>query len=68
LPENIKVISQGTIIAKSLQDYLNRHPEIETRCSKQGQLHFFTTDSTTDFDKHSEIFFGKKVNSIHVDL
>ncbi len=68
LPGNINVISQGNIVAKSLQDYLNRHPEIETKCSKNGSLEFYTTDSTEDFDKHSEIFFGQKVNSEHIDL
>ena len=65
---NIKVISQGAIVAKSLQDYLKRHPEMERRCSKNGQLAFFTTDSAVDFDKHSEIFFGGKVSSVHTDL
>ena len=68
LSKNIKVISQGNIVAKSLVDYLQRHPEIEAKCSKNGTLAFFTTDSTNDFDKHSEIFFGEKVNSAHVDL
>lgn len=68
LPENIKVISQGPIVAKSLADYLERHPEIEAKCSKTNRTQFFTTDSTKDFDKHSEIFFGKKVSSVHVDL
>jgi glutamate racemase len=68
LPKNIKVISQGNIVAKSLADYLQRHAEIEVKCSKNSTLEFFTTDSTEDFDKHSETFFGEKVNSIHVDL
>jgi len=68
LAENIKVISQGNIVAKSLADYLQRHPEIEMKCSKNGTLEFYTTDSTEDFDKHSEIFFGEKVNSSHIDL
>jgi glutamate racemase len=68
LPERIKVISQGMIVAKSLQDYLYRHPEIERKCSKNGHLQFYTTDSASDFDKHSEIFFGEKVHSKHVDL
>ncbi|MEO6838109.1 MAG: glutamate racemase [Ginsengibacter sp.] len=68
LPENTKIISQGPIVAKSLGDYLIRHPEIETRCSKNGNLDFFTTDSTKDFDRHSEVFFGEKVNSRRVDI
>ncbi|MDQ2720285.1 MAG: glutamate racemase [Bacteroidota bacterium] len=68
LPKKIRIISQGTIIAKSFEDYLLRHPEIEKKCSKNSHLQFFTTDSTQDFDKHSITFFGKKVNSVHVDL
>jgi len=75
LPENIKVVSQGPIVAESLADYLARHPDLESLCSKptyrtgrQNNSQFFTTDSPGDFDKHSEIFFGEKVASIHVDL
>ena len=67
-PVNLQVVSQGEIVAKSLQDYLYRHPEIEEKCSKAGQIEFFTTDSVKDFDKHSANFFGKEVHSVHVDL
>jgi glutamate racemase len=68
LPANIKAISQGPIVAKSLEDYLRRHPEIDDKCSKNSNLQFFTTDSPVDFDKHSEIFFGEKVHSRQVNL
>ncbi len=68
LPKKIQLISQGEIISKSLEDYLFRHKDIEEKCSKNGQLEFFTTDSTKDFDRHSAIFFGKPVSSKHVDL
>ena len=68
LPANITIVSQGRIVAESLQDYLSRHLEIQIQCSKTGNLQFFTTDSTEDFDKHSEIFFNEKVHSKHIDL
>jgi len=68
LPKTVQLISQGPIVAASLENYLLRHPEIEENCSKNGQLQFFTTDSTKDFDKHSGVFFGEKVSSIHVNL
>ena len=68
IPESVQLMSQGEIVAASLDDYLHRHPEIEERCSKNGQVQFFTTDSVKDFDKHSAIFFGKPVESSHVDL
>lgn len=68
IPNGVSIISQGEIIAKSLKDYLERHPEIEAQCSKNGQLSFFTTDDTRDFDNHSSIFFGKAVQSKHLIL
>jgi glutamate racemase len=68
IPSGIQLISQGEIVAASLENYLFRHPEIEEKCSKSGQIEFYTTDSVKDFDKHSAIFFGKPVASNHVDL
>lgn len=67
-PTGISVLSQGEIVADSLSDYLQRHPEIETVCSKGGQRTFYTTDSTDDFDQHATIFFGEKVQSKHLQL
>lgn len=68
LPDGIKIISQGEIVAKSLQDYLSQHKKIAEKCSKTGTMQFFTTDSIHDFDKHSEVFFGEKINSVHAVL
>src|SRR5699024_4607696 len=33
LDDDVSVLSQGPIVAASLQDYLQRHPEIKERCS-----------------------------------
>jgi glutamate racemase len=53
----IKVVAQGDIVAKSLVDYLHRHPEMETRLSKNGTNQFFTTtDDTADFDRNAETY------------
>lgn len=68
MPVGVKLISQGEIVAESLAGYLQRHPEMESRCSKNGQRTFYTTDSTEDFDNHAAIFYGKPVSSIHIDL
>ena len=68
MPVGVKLISQGEIVADSLSNYLQRHPEIENKCSKNGKRIFYTTDSTEDFDTHAEIFFGENVQSRHVDL
>jgi glutamate racemase len=68
LPKNVKLVSQGEIVAESLKDYLLRHPEIETEISREGKRVFYTTDSTEDFNNKATIFFGKRVEAKHVDL
>lgn len=68
VPQNVKLLSQGTIVAKSLRDYLHRHPEIEASCSKGGSRHFYTTDLPDTFDKAAAIFFGQSTHSLHLAL
>lgn len=68
LPERVQLISQGEIVAQSLEDYLKRHPEIESRITKNAQRHFYTTDSIDDFGHHATTFFGQKVEATHLDL
>jgi len=67
-PADIKILSQGEIVADSLTDYLMRHSEIESKISKHGQKHFFTTDSTEDFDRHAAHFYQADIKSTHIDL
>ncbi|GAA4342422.1 glutamate racemase [Flaviaesturariibacter amylovorans] len=68
LPEGVQVLGQGEIVAESLADYLQRHPEIEARLSKEQARTFFTTDAAADFDNKASIFFGESVSAQHVDL
>ena len=67
-PAGMTILSQGEIVAPSLASYLEKHPEIANQCSKNGQRSFYTTDSVTDFDNQAIIFFGRAVQSKHVDL
>ena len=57
------MVSQDDIVAESQADYLQRHPEMEQRLGKTGSRSFYTTDSTEDFDKHAETFFGQPITS-----
>jgi glutamate racemase len=68
LPSSIQLIAQGEIVASSLADYLKRHPEMDDRCSKDGQQTFFTTDSTEDFDRQAGIFYGQFLQSKSIHL
>jgi glutamate racemase len=68
LPKNVKLVSQGEIVAESLKDYLHRHPEIESKISKEEKRTFYTTDSKEDFNNKATIFFGESVEARHLDL
>jgi glutamate racemase len=68
LPKNVRLVSQGEIVAESLKDYLHRHPEIETKISEKGKRLFYTTDSADDFNNKATIFFGQRVEAEHLDL
>lgn len=63
-PQGITVVAQGEYIARSLQDYLRRHPEMEQRCTKQGQCRFLTTESKEKFEESASIFLQ---SNLHVE-
>lgn len=69
LPANVNVVAQGNIVATSLVDYLQRHPQMEQRLSQTGDRRFYTTiDDTPEFDHHASQFFGNEVKSEFVDV
>jgi glutamate racemase len=68
LPSHIKVISQGTIVAESLDDYLRRHPEIENQLGKNHKRSFFTTDTSEMFNDLAELFYGENIFSEHAEM
>jgi glutamate racemase len=59
-PSHIQIISQGEYVAASLDDYLMRHPEINDRCSKNGQCRFLTTESESKFQESASIFLQEE--------
>ncbi len=69
LPAHIQIISQGDIVANSLESYLERHPEIDINLTKNSQHSFYTTtDDTLDFDYYAELFFSGKVKSSFAEI
>ena len=68
LPDDVKVICQGPIVADSLADYLKRHPEIERRLSTTASVTYLTTEHTEKFDSLASVFIGKPVISHTITL
>ena len=68
LPGNVQVLTQDNLVAERLKDYLIRHPEIDSLCSKGGSCEYYTTESTTDFDTKAVLFLDTPVASRHLQL
>lgn len=68
VPENVQIVAQGEYVAKSLQDYLQRHPDMELRCTKHGTVRYLTTENPEKFKENAQIFIHEEVNVEHVDL
>jgi glutamate racemase len=68
LQPNIKVVSQGELVAKSLNNYLERHPEMEKKCSKNHTVEYFTTESVDKFSNSASVFLNEKIEAKHIDL
>lgn len=68
MPERVKIVPQGRLVAESLADYLDRHPEMAELCSKEGHTEFLTTEATDKFDRLASIFLDSEVNSTRITL
>ncbi len=63
--KNVRVLHPGEIVAKSLQDYLVRHPEIEHLLGKKAQRFFSTTDDPKKFKIFGSEFLGQSLGEVH---
>lgn len=67
-PPSIQILQQGSLVAKSLGNYLGRHPEIDQRIDKQGGIRFYTTENQESFNEKGQLFFGREVDSEQLTL
>lgn len=68
VPSHINLVSQGEIVARSLTDYLERHPEMEERISKGSGRSFCTTDDPVEFGKQAQVILGRELQASGVHL
>jgi len=62
--KNCRVLNGPDIVAEKLADYLHRHPEIEERLPKGGEVAYCTTDDTGIFRSLGEQFLGRKIERV----
>lgn len=65
-PNNVTILSQGELVANKLKDYLERHSEVEEKCTKNGISAFYTTDDVNNFEANASIFYEKKITASHI--
>lgn len=68
LPPRVRIVSQGELVANSLVDYLQRHPEIDERISKGGTCRFYTSESHEKFADFGELFLKEPIVVEHIVL
>jgi len=68
VPPGVNIVAQGEYVARSLEDYLHRHPDIDANCSRGGTAQFFTTESPERFKECAAMFLHEDVNVQHIDL
>lgn len=68
-PAGVRLVEQGEYVAKSLVDYLRRHPEMDAQCSKGGMTQFLTTENASKFSEAAAIFMHQpNLRAEEIDL
>lgn len=63
---DITILSQGPMVARSLSDYLHRHPEMECRLTRHASTEYFTTGSLQSFEHLATLHMGAEAGgSLH---
>lgn len=64
----VRIIPQGEYVAESLKNYFVRHPEMESRCTKGGNVEYLTTENPDKFRESAQIFLHEHVDVKNITL
>jgi len=59
--EDISVVSQDDIIPKKLEEYLIRHPQIDSLIGRGGGMRYYLSDVTESYQNASMRIWGKEI-------
>ncbi len=63
VPPHVQLLPQGDYVARSLQEYFKRHPEMEQRLTKGGHTRYLTTEEPDSFSEAAALFLGRPVEA-----
>lgn len=67
-PPGIRLVPQGEYVAPSLARYMERHPDMKARCTRQGTCRYLTTESAALFRKSASVFLGYDIEASQIAL
>lgn len=67
-PPGIRLVPQGEYVAPSLARYMERHPDMEARCTRQGTCRYLTTESAALFRKSASVFLEYDIEASQIAL
>ena len=67
-PDGVRIVPQGDYVADSLKSYIERHPEIEKKCTRGGLVHYLTTENADKFRESAQIFLHEPVEVESITL
>lgn len=68
MPGHVKLVTQGAAVAASLKSYLERHPRMESLCTKGGNTVFCTTEAGGKFGEQASLFLNQSITVKNVVL
>lgn len=68
VPEGIQVMEQGKVVSARLVEYLARHPEMDSKCTKSGLVKYYTTENVDVFERNATTFIGRDIKSEKIVL
>lgn len=68
IPQGVKTVAQGEFVANSLKDYLRRHPEMDAKCTKNGNCLYYTTEAEDKFAESASTFLKQQIAVKRVEL
>lgn len=64
----VRIIPQGEYVAESLRRYLERHPEMEARCTRGGAVRYLTTENAGKFEESASLFLHEQITAQSISL
>lgn len=68
VPESVTILAQGGIVAERLADWLQRHPEMASRASRNATRTFVTTDDPAWFSAAGAPLLGRSFTATRAEL